>query len=601
MDEILSSSGESQLEISNLEQNKLAQNRLAIEILNQANALYLQQDYQGAIEAYEKFLTFGQGDWVTYHNLGFAYKQRGDYYRGINAYYRGLVFYPDNLQLYKIVIGDLLHYGYTEEAKLLAEKALEIFPEDYHILSALYLSLPQFYGSTEEVEFHRQRFSQGLYKFINSFDLDTEAGLALALQAIYTANFNLLCQGKGDRYLNQIFGNFVHQVVNKVYPQWTRELSTPPLTVTGKIKIGYLSNTMHPGGLFTLIMGWIRNANREEFEVYCYYTGNKSQEFHDLFDPYCDYTYELPYNLESIAHQISQDQLHILVLTTIGMEPMMTPLAALRLAPVQCTTWLHPVTTGLPNVDYFLSSELMESPEADLHYAEKLVRVQGVGLSCGELKSKQYSTKPRSAYSFPEDKIIYLSAQSIFKYLPEYDYVFPEIIQQVPHGQILFIASTVNQVIVQKFTKRLEIVFTQYGLDFHKHCRILPLLNTEDYANLFRLSDIFLDTFSWSGGSTTLHALYSSLPIVTCPGKLARGRYSYGMLQRMGLTETIANNEAEYIEIAVRLGLDHQWRQQVSDRILPLHKNLGDSEDSIQYLEDFYQQLIREKLSYGCE
>ncbi|NJL89447.1 MAG: O-linked N-acetylglucosamine transferase, SPINDLY family protein [Coleofasciculaceae cyanobacterium SM2_1_6] len=595
----LNNSSENQLVISNLEQNKLVQNNVAIETLNQANTLYFQQDYQGAIEAYEKFLTLGQGDWVVYHNLGCAYKQSNDYYRGINAYYRGLIFHPNNLQLYKIIIGDLLHYGYTEEAKLLATKALEIFPEDIQILSALYLSLPQFYGSTEEVEFHRQRFNQGLHKFINSFDLNTPEGLSLALQATYTANFNLLCQGKSDRYLNQIFGNFVHEVVSKVYPQWTKELPTPPLTTTGKIKIGYLANTLHPSGIFTLIMGWIRNANREKFAIYCYYTGNRIEEFYSLFNPYCDHAYHLPYNLESIAQQINQDHLHILVLATIGMEPLMTPLAALRLAPVQCTTWLHPVTTGLPNVDYFLSSELMETPEADLHYTEKLIRVKGVGLSCGQLITKPYPTKSRSAYNFSESAIIYLSCQSIFKYLPEYDYVFPEIVQQVPNAQILFLASTVNQVIAQKFIKRLEIAFAAYNLDFHKYCQILPLQNSEDYSNLFLLSDVFLDTFSWSGGSTSLIALYNSLPIVTHPGKLARGRYSYGILQRMGLTETIAYTEAEYIEIAVRLGLDSQWRQQVSDRILPLHKNLGDSEDSIQYLEEFYQQLIREKLSYG--
>ena len=143
------------------------------------------------------------------------------------------------------------------------------------------------------------------------------------------------------------------------------------------------------------------------------------------------------------------------------------------------------------------------------------------------------------------------------------------------------------------------IIFASYGLYFHKHCRILPLLSNEDYSNLFRLSDIFLDTFSWSGGSTTLIALYNSLPVVTCPGNLVRGRYTYGILQRMGLIETIANNEAEYIEIAVALGLDKQWRQQVSDRILPLHKNLGDSEDSIRFLEQFYQQVVQEKLAYA--
>lgn len=581
---------------SGLNQDQLEQHKIAIAILDRANNFYWQRNYQVAAENYEKFLLAGQGDWVVYNNLGYAYKQIGNYFQCLNTYYRGLLIYPDSQPLYRLIVCDLLYFGYTEEAKLMATKALGRFPEDIQLLTLNYLALPQFYGSTEEVDFHRQRFTQGLQDFIRSFDLTTPEGINLALQATHNANFNLLCQGKNDFHLNQIFGNFVHQVVNKAYPQWMQQLPIPSLTSTGKIKIGYLSNTLHPSGLFTLIMGWIRNANRDKFEIYCYYTGNKPEEFHDLFNPYCDYAYHLPYNLEAIAQQISQDQLHILVFATIGMEPMITPLASLRLASVQCATWLHPVTTGLPNIDYFLSSELMESPLADNHYTEKLIRFQGVGLSCAQLTTKQYPTKPRSAYNFPEPAIIYLSCQSIFKYLPEYDYVFPEIIRRVPDAQILFLASTVNQVIAQKFTKRLEITFADYGLDFHKHCRILPLLNTEDYSNLFRLSDVFLDTFSWSGGSTTLHALYNSLPIVTCPGELARGRYTYGILQRMGLTETIAQNESEYIEIAVRLGLDQQWRQQVSDRILLLHKNLGDAEDSIAFLEQFYEQLINQKL-----
>ena len=594
MDEVLPCSGE-----NGLGQNELDQNRIAIATLDQANESYFQYDYQGAVDAYEKFLITGHGDWVVYNNLSNAYKQIGNYSQCLNAGYQGLIIYPDSQPLYRLIVCDLLYFGYTEEARIMATKALEKFPEDPQLLILSYLSLPQFYGSTAEVEFHRQRFTQGLQDFIHSFDLTTPEGINLALQATYNANFHLLCQGKNDRYLNQIFGSFVHQVVTKAYPQWTKKLSTPPLTSTGKIKIGYLSNTLHPSGIFTLIMGWVRNADREKFEIYCYYTGSRAEEFYDLFNPYCDYAYHLSYNLEAIAQQITQDQLHILVFATIGMELMMTPLASLRLAPVQCTTWLHPVTTGFPNIDYFLSSELMESPLADSHYTEQLIGVKGVGLSCGQLNTKQYSTKSRSAYNFPESATIYLSCQSIFKYLPEYDYVFPEIIQKVPDAQILFLASTVNQVIAAKFTKRLEYSFANYGLDFHKHCRILPLLNAEDYGNLFCLSDVFLDTFSWSGGSTTLHALRNSLPIVTCPGELVRGRYTYGILQRMGLTETIAQNEAEYIEIAVRLGLDNQWRQQVSDRILPLYENLGDAEDAIKSLEQFYQKLVWEKLNYG--
>ena len=50
-------------------------------------------------------------------------------------------------------------------------------------------------------------------------------------------------------------------------------------------------------------------------------------------------------------------------------------LAFSRLARVQCVTWGHPDTTGIPNMDYFISSNLIEPKEADEHYSEKLQRL----------------------------------------------------------------------------------------------------------------------------------------------------------------------------------------------------------------------------------
>ncbi len=62
------------------------------------------------------------------------------------------------------------------------------------------------------------------------------------------------------------------------------------------------------------------------------------------------------------------------------MDPVAGRLAAQRLAPVQCVTWGQPETTGMPTMDYFLSSALMEPPDGDAHYTERLVRLPQLGL-----------------------------------------------------------------------------------------------------------------------------------------------------------------------------------------------------------------------------
>jgi predicted O-linked N-acetylglucosamine transferase (SPINDLY family) len=121
----------------------------------------------------------------------------------------------------------------------------------------------------------------------------------------------------------------------------------------------------------------------------------------------------------------------------------------------------------------------------------------------------------------------------------------------------------------------------------------LGKLSLQDYLRFNELADIFLDSFGWSGGFSTKDAIACSLPIVTCPGKIMRARQSYGMLQMIGVTETIAKTEIEYIEIAVRLGLDHEWRQAVRGQITANKHRLFNDRECIKGLESFFQKAIQ--------
>ena len=121
---------------------------------------------------------------------------------------------------------------------------------------------------------------------------------------------------------------------------------------------------------------------------------------------------------------------------------------------------------------------------------------------------------------------------------------------------------------------------------------ISPRIGWNDYCNLNQISDVFLDTFSWSGGNTTLEAIACDLPIVTCPGEFMRGRHSYGILQMLGVTDTIAKTEAEYIEIAVKLGQNSEWINHIVERMRKRHSYLYDDKTCVQALEDFYRCVV---------
>ena len=115
----------------------------------------------------------------------------------------------------------------------------------------------------------------------------------------------------------------------------------------------------------------------------------------------------------------------------------------------------------------------------------------------------------------------------------------------------------------------------------------------DSYWRLNLLCDVFLDTCEWSGGNTTLEAIACGLPIVTWPGQFMRGRHSAAILAQIGVTETIAHSAAEYVALAVRLGRDRSWRQEISQRVRDrADRSFGDR-SALTALETWFDHVGR--------
>jgi predicted O-linked N-acetylglucosamine transferase (SPINDLY family) len=94
------------------------------------------------------------------------------------------------------------------------------------------------------------------------------------------------------------------------------------------------------------------------------------------------------------------------------------------------------------------------------------------------------------------------------------------------------------------------------------------MLPYEDYLTLLYLSDVLLDTIHFNGGATTFDGLSVGTPIVTLPGESMRGRQTYSLYKRMGLMDCVAETAMEYVQVAVRLGTDPCYRENLRGEIL---------------------------------
>ncbi|MBE9225195.1 tetratricopeptide repeat protein [Phormidium sp. LEGE 05292] len=553
-----------------------------------ANKLYQEGKFEEAIAKYQQFLATRTRDASVYLPISECYKSLDRTTEVIHTLQEGIRLYPTADQLHFALITYLQTQGKTQEAVACASAASRLLPENYTFKILSKLMLPLVYDTEDEIKYYRQNFVQGLESLIQETTLENTEDKQNTLNN-FTCNttFYLGHQGLNVLDLQRQWGDLIHRIVAANYPQWVQPLVMPPLKESNKIRVGYVSNYLHSYSGTLWLTGWLKNCDKEKFEIYCYYTGNDPDYVTKQFYDYSNKFHHIPGDFTAVCQQVIADRLHILVFPEIGMDSQTVTMAGLRLAPVQCTAWGHPVTSGIPTIDYFLSSQLMEPENAQAHYSENLILLPNIGVSYPKPRDIPALTKSRTDFGLSERDVLYLCCQAPFKYLPQHDYIFAEIARRVPQAKFIFLRG-------ELLKKRLERAFAQLNLHYEDYCLFLNIPTRPDYLMINLLSDVFLDTIGWSGGNTSLEAIACNLPIVTQPGEFMRGRHADSFLKMIGVTETIAKTDAEYIEIAVHLGLNNQWRQEVAEKIKTNHNLLFDDKVCVQALENFYAQVVQQ-------
>ena len=499
-------------------------------------------------------------------------------------------------RLYEECIRFLEKCNRTQEAIALAHEAALLFPDNFFMELKEVLLLPRLYDTPEEVEYYRNRFTKGLQKLSEELLLDTPEARRCALEGVGKhVNFLLAHQGRDDGKLQMQYGELVHRVMGANYPQWVEPLPMPPVPPGGKIRVGYISPFFRDHTVANYFLGWLRERDRTRFNAYAYHVGGETDSVTDEVRRTATQFRHYPDDLEGVCTAIRSDGLHVAVLLDIGMRPIMAQIASLRLVPVQCVAWGHPVTSGLPTVDYFLSSALAEPKGAQNHYSERLVCLPGIGVYYPKpVIPRALLWKARGDFGIRPDAIVYLACQSNFKYLPQHDDVFPQIAKCVPNAQFVFLVR--DSLVSCDFQKRLGRAFSLVGLPAADYCTLLPKQTLFNYWNLNLLSDVLLDTFEWSGGRSTMDAVACGLPVVTMPGKFMRGRQAYAILTQLGVTDTIARDKFEYVEIAARLGVDRQWRDGIIRRMRSGNPSLYSDMRCVSHLEEFFRRVVEAQL-----
>jgi protein O-GlcNAc transferase len=338
-----------------------------------------------------------------------------------------------------------------------------------------------------------------------------------------------------------------------------------------------------------LVKGWFRHLDGSRIELHVFHLGPlRDGETAWAESRSASFT-QGNRTLRDWATAVIEKDLDALIYPEIGMDSTTIKLASLRLVPVQIATWGHPETTGLPTIDYYLSAETFEPIDAADNYSEKLIALPNLG--CAYLPLAVTSVDADlPALGIDTNIPILLSPGTPYKYAPQNDKVFVDIARELGSCRIVFF-DFMTPALSQVLRKRLESAFRLAGMRFEDYGVFVPWQSTPAFYGLMKRADVFLDTIGFSGFNTAIQAVECGLPIVTRDGRFMRGRLAGGILRRMGLQELVAATNEAYVELAVKLVRDREFRQRICRRMEASRDILFDDVVPVRALEDFLCNL----------
>jgi predicted O-linked N-acetylglucosamine transferase (SPINDLY family) len=221
---------------------------------------------------------------------------------------------------------------------------------------------------------------------------------------------------------------------------------------------------------------------------------------------------------------------------------------AMKPAPVQVSWIGYPATTGMTSIDYRFVHAMGDATDAiDPLFTEKLVRLRHRGIRPESPtppvnRLPALSTGQLTFGCFARPEKISESAVALWS----------QVLRAVPRSRLL-----VATVPGEPVRRRLRSLFCAQGvasdrLDFR------PRMALAAYLAMHHEVDIVLDTLPFAGETTTHHALWMGVPVLTKLGRTLHQNQGGDILQALDMSTWAARSDEEFVAKAVAAadGLD---------------------------------------------
>jgi protein O-GlcNAc transferase len=352
-----------------------------------------------------------------------------------------------------------------------------------------------------------------------------------------------------------------------------------------RLKIGYVSPDFRNHPVPRFVEPLLANHDHSRFEIFAYVEVDKPDSVTNHLKSFFDHwRFTVGKSNLEVAQQIAEDEIDILI-DLAGHTANNRLLAfAHRPAPIQITWMGYPNTTGMKQMDYLITDEILDPPGTEMYFTEELIRLP-CSMSCFQLPGNAPEVKP-----LPALQNGYVTFGSLHRPEKLMDGVFDlwaRVLQATPNSRLLIFWGGMDRKLQQQIEEKLVsrgIAIDRFTID-----AVLP---EEGYLEVYNRIDIGLDVFPWTGGTTTHEALWMGVVVLGLKGAFHGARGTMRILHFAGLPELITQDQDDYVRKAVEFVSDPvrlaKLRIEMRDR---LRSTLCNAEAFTRTLERTYREL----------
>lgn len=497
---------------------------------NLGGALLESGEIDGAVEILGEIRTRGQADANTLTQLGTALTGQGDEDGAITAFGEALQKNPRHVRAHDNLATLLIRRGEISEALEHYRTAVTIDPRDASSHNNLASALIKCGLTDDALEHYRKA-------------LDVKPDLESTWDSLL--------------YYLPYSSSETPESIARAFAQWRRHAidDTPAVTwrfpntlsPDRRLRIGYVSPDFRNHVVARFILPFLRNHDRESFEIFCYSTSSfedpTTSECRSLSDHWRDISRTSD---DAAVNTITNDRIDILVDLAMHSKGNRLKLFAKKPAPVQATYLANVSTTGLGAVDYRITDPFLDPGDwRDPAFSEESMRLPRI-YGCYTPEAEPHISEPPC---LTNGFVTFGCLNNYCKINERVLEVWARIMRKTPDSLLFLLAPD------GEARRRTKELMERNGISPDR-LSLTSGIPKDEYLDAYNRIDIALDPFPYQGITTTFDALWMGCPVVSHVGRRGTERVALSLLSNLGHPELVGDDLENYVTTAVELAHD---------------------------------------------